>query len=853
MVQVLNFNKEVIYMGLKEYHHKRDFNRTSEPYGKHKKSKKQQLIYVIQKHAASHLHYDFRLELEGALKSWAVPKGPSLDPKVKHLAVHVEDHPIEYANFEGIIPEGQYGVGTVMIWDKGYWEPVDENPIAAYRKGNLSILLHGKKLHGRWKLIRTRSSSGGKEQWLLFKVTDDYSRPEKDYDVTVQQPYSAKSDRSLKEIKEDSDRVWTKKGEQKKQPRKKKLQKFDLGNLEGAQKFTFLSHLHPELATLVTTPPEGDHWLHEIKWDGYRLLAQIKKGKVTLLTRRGNDWTTHFPGLVSAMRKLNIKDIILDGEVVALDKDRKANFQLLQNTLEEAAIKTQLIYYAFDLLYYDGYSLLESPLIERKQLLKTLLGAQRAIPEIKYNDHVVGNGSAVFQNACNLGLEGIISKKATSHYLEQRTKDWLKIKCTQRQEFVVGGFTDPKSSREHFGALLLGYYEGKDLIYCGKVGTGFTQSSLKELAIILKQHEQKKMPFVHYPEKNTHHIHWLQPVLVAEIEFLSITTEGLLRHPSFKGLRMDKKATAVNLEVPKDMSNRAEPTSKVVSFTNLNKVLYPKTGITKQDLIAYYENIAELIIPHIKNRPLTLVRCPHGAQAKCFYQKHYNASVPKALKEVEIEENNGYEPYIYLNNLDGLFGIVQMGVLELHPWGSTIKNIDKPDRITFDLDPAPDVPWKEVIQTANLLRQFLEQLGLVSFVKTTGGKGLHVVVPIRASLDWEEVKDFTKRIADLIVELNPNKYIATMSKAKRVGKVFIDYLRNSRGATSIAPYSTRAKPNATIAMPLYWDELTTKIHSDSFTIENVNTRLKAIKSDPWQDMLKTKQSITIKMKKMLGL
>lgn len=845
-------------MSLKEYHRKRDFAHTSEPYGKHKQIKKQQLIYVIQKHAASHLHYDFRLELEGTLKSWAVPKGPSLDPKIKHLAVHVEDHPIEYAKFEGIIPEGQYGGGTVMIWDKGYWEPLDDDPIAAYHKGNLSIALHGKKLHGRWKLIRTRGRSTSKEQWLLFKVTDEYSCSEKDYDVTVQQPYSAKSDRSLKEIKEDSDRVWTQKGEQskhpqKKSPRKKKLPKIDLKNLEGAKRSRFLQDVRPELATLVIKPPEGDSWLHEIKWDGYRLLAQVKKGKVTLYTRRGNDWTYHFPRLAAAMTKLNLKDIILDGEVVALDKERKANFQLLQNSLEETTIQTQLIFYAFDLLYYDGYSLLETPLLERKQLLKKILGVQRGTPEIKYNDHVIGDGSVVFQNACDLDLEGIISKKITSHYLEKRTKEWLKIKCTQRQEFVIGGFTDPKSSREHFGALLLGYYEGKDLIYCGKVGTGFTQNSLRELSVILKKHEQRKMPFVHYPEKNTRHIHWLQPTLVAEIEFLSITSEGLLRHPSFKGLRMDKRATAVNLEEPKDMPKQNEPSSKLVKFTNLDKVLYPKLGTTKKNLITYYESVAELILPHIKNRPLTLVRCPHGAAAKCFYQKHYNESVPKSLKEVLIEENGGVEPYIYLNNVDGLLGIVQMGVLELHPWGSTIKNVEKPDRIIFDLDPAPDVPWVEVIATANLLRQFLEQLGLISFVKTTGGKGLHVVVPIRATLDWDEIKDFTKRIADLIVELNPKKYIATMSKAKRVGKVFIDYLRNSRGATSIAPYSTRAKPNATIAMPLYWDELTTKIHSDSFTIDNVNKRLKSLKGDPWEDMLKTKQSITIKIRKTLGL
>lgn len=836
---------------MQEYHRKRDFKRTSEPFGKKKKSA-HKLIYLIQKHAASHLHYDFRLEFEGVLKSWAVPKGPSLDPKVKHLAVHVEDHPIQYATFEGIIPEGEYGGGTVMVWDSGYWQSLDEDPKKAYHSGNMSIELHGKKLQGRWKLIRTSRGTNNKEQWLLFKINDQYSRPESDYDITKQEPESAKTGRTLQQIKEDADRIWTRKGErkEKKSPVKKKYPRITLSNLSGAVK-TNLSHIYrPELATLVSKPPLGDQWLHEIKWDGYRLLAEVRNKTVTLLTRRGNDWTHHFPALAQAIANLKFKDIVLDGEIVALDKKLQANFQLLQNSLEEPAIKSPLIYYVFDVLYYNGYDLQSMQLIDRKNLLKSILEAHSSTTHVRYNDHIIGNGEVVYKNACDISLEGIISKKLTSHYNQRRTKDWLKIKCTRRQEFVVGGYTDPKSSREYFGALLLGYFSNSDFIYCGKVGTGFTQASLKELSKTLKKYEQKNNPFVSYPEKNTRHIHWLKPVLVAEIDYLSMTEEGLLRHPSFKGLRSDKKAAAVSLEEAKEMPKNIS--SKVI-FTNLEKVLYPQLGVTKYDLARYYESVSDWIIPHIKNRPLTLVRCPHGTSAKCFYQKHFNESVPKTLKQVDIKENDDVEPYIYTTNLDGILGTVQMGVLELHPWGSLVKNVEKPDRIIFDLDPAPDVAWSELKKCALLLREFLMQLGLKSFVKTTGGKGLHIVVPIKPTLVWNEIRDFTKRIADLMVELSPNAYIATMSKSKRVGKIFIDYLRNSRGATSVAPYSTRAKPHANIAVPLYWDELDSDIRPDTFTILNINERLKELKKDPWEEMLETKQSITIKMRKSLGL
>lgn len=840
-------------MSLKEYHRKRDFKRTGEPYGNKAKSRKK-LIYVIQKHAASHMHYDFRLELDGVLKSWAVPKGPSLDPKVKHLAVHVEDHPIDYADFEGVIPQGEYGGGTVMVWDTGYWEPLDEDVHKAYEKGNLTIDLHGKKLHGRWKLIRLRKNfeKNAKEQWLLFKVADEYSKGEDEYVVTVKKPNSAVSKRNLEQIAKAADKVWTNKPDRqnkKKKSLKKKPVKIKASLIPNATKKTLPLDIRPELATLMSEPPRGEEWLHEIKWDGYRILARVKKNKVSLLTRRNNDWTHNFPSIAHAIETLKLKDCILDGELVALDKNNKANFQILQNSLEEENLPdltSSLIYYVFDLLYYDGYSLLSTPLIERKKILEKVLSAYEGLDQIKYNDHIIGNGQQVFDKACKYHLEGIVSKKIDSPYAQRRTKEWQKIKCTERQEFVIGGYTDPKSTREHFGALLVGFYNNKhQLVYCGKVGTGFTHQSLKELAVELTKHEQHNNPFEVFPKMSTRSVHWVKPVLVGEIEYMCMTDDGILRHPSFKGLREDKKSKSVKLEKPMDNNK--------LKFTNLNKVLYP-SGFTKRDLLDYYELVEKWILPHVKNRPITLVRCPHGSNYKCFYQKHFTDSTPSTLKQVEIQEHGKVEPYIYLNNLEGLLGLVQMGVLELHPWGSSIKNTDKPDRIIFDLDPAPDVAWGKVVDCAFILHQFLDQLGLQSFVKTTGGKGLHVVAPIRATFGWEEIRNFTKQIADLMVELSPNKYIATMSKQKRTGKIFIDYLRNTRGATAIAPYSTRARDNATIAVPLYWDELATKkIHSDTFNLKNIGKRFKSLKHDPWDEMLKVKQSITVKMMKLVGL
>jgi bifunctional non-homologous end joining protein LigD len=653
--------------------------------------------------------------------------------------------------------------------------------------------------------------------------------------------------RTLKQIQKQSGRVWTKRGEIHRVDNKK------LAKIQGAAKKSMPEFIRPELATLVTKPPEEERWLHEIKWDGYRIIARIEKKKITLLTRNNNNWTDHFPEITRALKSLKLSNIIMDGEVVAINHENKADFQLLQNHLETSRKPVSLIYFVFDLLYYQGYSLLNVPLIERKRILKEILDHQEKTI-IQYNDHILGQGSQIYQHACEIGLEGIISKQIHSAYIPKRTKQWLKLKCSRRQEFVIGGYSDPKSSRQHFGAILLGYYdEDHQLKYCGKVGTGFTDISLKELASTFKKYRQKECPFVAYPEKSTRHIHWLTPKLVGEVEYLETTKDGILRHPSFKGLRSDKDPDSITLELPKNVKvTMKDKPKQSVRFTNLNKVLYPELEITKADLANYYELAADWILPHIKNRPLTVVRCPEGIAKKCFYQRHSNDTVPSSVKAVAIPGESSPEYFIYINNLEGLLGLVQMSVLEIHPWGSTIKHLSKPDRIIFDLDPAPDVPWKEVVATARLLHEFIDYLNLKNFVKTTGGKGLHIVVPILPTLEWDEVRAISKCIADLVVAINPDKYIATMSKAKRTGKIFIDYLRNARAATGIAPYSTRAKPTASIATPLSWDELTPRIKSDSYTLVNINKRLRALKTDPWEDFFKVRQGITQKIKKKLN-
>lgn len=831
-------------MSLKKYRQKRDFQKTSEPRGK--VSHDYEHLFIVQKHAASHLHYDFRLELNGVLLSWAIPKGPCLDPTVKRLAMHVEDHPVEYGSFEGIIPKGEYGGGTVMLWDKGFWKPLDKNPTNAYKEGHLRFELDAHKLQGRWDLFRFKDD----KHWFLVKYKDEYAKPFVDYDVITSEPRSVLTEQTIEEIKENYERVWMQEGSTKatkktksKQPRRKPLVPLP-NDLETAP---FPESISPQLATLVNKAPEGDKWLHEIKFDGYRILAFIEDGKVTLKSRNHIDWTSDLVSLAKIIKKLAFKNVVFDGEVVLLDKKGKSNFQLLQNAIK-AHQTADFLYYIFDILYYDRFDLKPLPLIQRKEILRNVLPEKH--PTLIYSDYIINSGGSVFHHSCEMSLEGIISKKVDSTYETRRSKTWLKIKCLKRQEFVIGGYTNPQGSRSHFGSLYLGVFNEQDeLEYVGNVGTGFTQESLKEIYAQLQEQAACKNPFNTTPPE-ARKAHWLKPILVAEVEFTQWTSDNHLRHPSFKGLRLDKQAKTVKREKTTSLRELKKETKKAYkstvdfTITHPDKILYPEDKITKNDLLIYYDNVCDYILPFIENRPISLVRCPENYK-ECFFQRHFNTMTPRALKSINIENKGDIEPYIYLDNREGLMSLVQMGVLEIHPWGSLITSLETPDIIIIDLDPAPEVTWKDIVAAAFDIKAELAQLQLTSFVKTTGGKGLHVVIPIQPKYDWEVVKNFTHIFVMYLEKKKPTYYISKMIKAKRNGKIFVDYLRNQRGATAISAYSTRSRLHAPVSVPLGWDELTNRRSDTAFTIKTFPKRLQTLKEDPWGDFWKIEQSLPL--------
>jgi len=911
-------------MGLAEYHRKRDFGKTAEPRGSEHPSGAT-LAFVIQKHAASHLHYDFRLELDGVLKSWAVPKGPSLDPSVKRLAVHVEDHPVEYGGFEGIIPKGEYGGGTVMLWDHGLWEPLDDAH-KGYKKGHLKFALHGEKLHGAWHLVRSRrGEEGEKEQWLLFKEDDAEARPESEGKITEEEPRSVTTGRTIEEIAADADNTWSSNRPSKdtaktrlaaaaakaaaklKSAAKPKSAKAPSSPAPavpaGARKAAMPKELLPELATLVDDVPAGDDWLHEIKFDGYRMLAFVDRGRVRIVTRKANDWTDRFPGLIEPLRALPAKQAVLDGEVVIVAPNGTTSFQLLQNVLNNGR-GGELVYYAFDLLYLDGHDLRSVPLLERKEALRALLGGNVDEGPVRFSDHVVGSGAVFHQHACRMGLEGIIAKRCDSRYVAKRTKDWLKVKCQRRQEFVIGGWTDPKGSRSAFGSLLLGFHRGGKLVHAGRVGTGFDEALLADVHRRLKKLETDRSPFSNYGQKRApKDVHWVKPELVCEVAFTEFTEEEILRHPVFQGLREDKSAREVvredeqalpagvaaddpspapssnvsreakkpeyerplrsrgDLEQPPSTRSRAgarkTPTAEVagVRISNPAKVLYPDVGVTKLVLAQYYEAIGETwMLPYCGGRPLTLVRCPEGAGKPCFYQKHADENFPRPIGRIPISENKGEDDvYTYVDSVAGLVSMVQMGVLELHVWGSRRDNPERPDLFIIDLDPDPSVPWDRVVAATLYVREQLGELGLESWCKTTGGKGLHVVVPIARRSTWDEVKTFTHQFVRMLSGKVPGQFVTTSTMAKRKGKIFLDYLRNARGATAISAYSIRAKRGATISVPLSWEELSPKTNPEQFNPAAVIARLKKLKRDPWEDFYKSRQAITKGMKQAVGM
>ncbi len=869
---------------LKRYRTKRNFVKTPEPAGHPGHPRPQTApIYVIQKHAATRLHYDFRLELDGTLKSWAVPKGPSLDPSQKRLAVHVEDHPLEYAEFEGVIPPKQYGAGTVLIWDRGVWSPLG-SPTEGYRHGVLKFRLDGEKLHGAWTLVRMqrRRNEGrdnGKENWLLIKEQDGDAKRGKAGEIVEVLTDSVASGRGIHEIGGAGARVWQSNrsasgavlskdslkrpaaptsGERRIAPTSG-VSDLDLAKLTGAVKSRQPDWIAPQLATLVDEMPSDDRWLHEIKFDGYRLLCRVKKGEARLFTRNANDWTSKLSAQADAVARLRLQDAWLDGEAVVLTEQGRSSFQALQNAFD-SHFTGRIVYCVFDLLYLNGYDLRATPLIERKRLLASLLSRSHD-PHLRYSDHIIGDNQASFEEACRQGLEGLIVKRIDSGYRSGRGRSWLKVKCEQRQEFVIGGYTEPAGSRQGFGALLVGFYEDGQLRYAGKVGTGFSDSLLKKLHRTLVRMQQSTPPFVNPPRGyDAKGAHWVTPTLVAEIRFAEWTEEGILRQPSFQGLRTDKPATAIGRERPQhvvqaqtDRRSAAapgKPRKKSAELTNPDRVLYPDIGLTKAALAAYYDEVAEWMLPHVRGRPLTLVRCPEGYQ-DCFYQKHANEKVPRAIGRIEIEEDGESDTYMLAESREALLGLVQMGVLEVHTWGSTKDRLERPDRMTFDLDPDPSVTWPQVIEAAHLTKTLLDELGLVCFLKTTGGKGLHIVTPIQRTLGWDEVKTFAKLVADHLVAAIPQRFTSNMAKRARKGKIFIDYLRNAREATAIAAYSTRAKPGAPVSTPIAWDELSEDLPSDHFTVMNVPARLKRLARDPWQAYERSARRVTTEMSRRL--
>lgn len=823
------------------YRAKRDFTRTSEPAGKRGARKAAQTggAFVIHKHAARRLHYDLRLEHDGVLWSWAVTRGPSLDPEEKRLAVHVEDHPLEYGGFEGTIPPGQYGAGSVIIWDEGQWLP-EGNPVAGLKKGHLAFALEGHKLSGRWHLVRLKPRRGEKhDNWLLIKVDDAAAR--RGDDILEAAPNSVKSGLSVEEIgtSDTKGRVWTGAAA----PRRAKP--------AAAGKGTPLPRfVEPCLATLLAKPPPGEGWLHEVKFDGYRLQARIEGGKASLLTRTGLDWTGRFgKGLLAVLAALPCEAALLDGEVVALGEGGISNFSSLQAALSEGKT-AELVYFAFDLLHLDGEDLRCEPLLARKERLETLLQATGEEGPLRFSEHFIEPGATMLRHACRMGLEGVVSKRVEAPYRSGRGRDWVKSKCTQRQELVIAGYVPSKASAGELGSIVTGYYENGRFKPAGRVGTGFTRTSAAAVKARLDRLKTDASPFTGAAARQRD-VAWVKPQLVAEVEFGSWTASRTLRHASFLGLREDKPAKQVEAEMPlapkeKPKPSRrkvaAQPATTTVTLSNPDKQLWPDVGLTKQGLLDYYARVWPLMKPFVVDRPLSLLRAPDGIEGQRFFQKHASPGMHKAIA---MRKDSDGEELLFIRDFDGLAALVQLGTVEIHVWGSTIEAIETPDQVIFDLDPDKDISLADLRDAALDLRSRLGDLGFASFLKTSGGKGFHVVLPLKPEADWAQVKVFARDFAKAMEQSAPSRYTATLSKRARKGRIFIDYLRNGRGATAIAPYSTRARPGAAVALPIAWEALET-VAPDSFSAGSPDDFLAA---EAWSDFWKPERGLKLPSKR----
>ena len=869
---------------LSTYWKKRDFSITGEPRGEVARTGKK-LSFVVQKHAATRLHYDFRLELQGTLKSWAVPKGPSFDPKVRRMAVHTEDHPMSYASFEGVIPKGQYGAGTVIVWDRGEWEPVGD-PVEGYRKGRLKFDLHGEKLRGRWNLVRINSRAGERnEPWLLIKETDDEARSAADYDVTEALPDSVLAPVSGggKTARKAAARKPGAKTSAKATKRKARAVapgiELPAEAVEASLPFAFF----PQLATLVEEPPKGGGWVYEVKFDGYRLLARIDGDDVRLFTRNGNDWSSRLKALVAEVRRLELPTGWYDGEIVVLDAEGNPSFQMLQGAFDNARTR-DIVYFLFDAPFMHGHDLTRVPLAERRRLLEAALEG-KASPHVRFSQTFDAPVEQLLEGACRKGLEGLIGKRADSGYMSSRSSTWIKLKCTRRQEFVIVGYSDPKGSRTGFGSLLLGIHDADgNLVYAGNVGTGFNEQSLRTLMAKMEPLAVGKSPLATVPRGVKGH--WIRPKLIAEVAFTEWTSDGRIRHPVFHGLRTDKDVQAITREeakapAPKPVKPaakaRATETAKApargtvrvrtpakakaraaarevdgIAISHGERVIDARSKATKMDLVRYYEDIAEAMLPHLVGRPIALVRAPTGIGGELFFQKHGEKIKIPGIKQLDRSFWPGHPAMLEVASRETLVGAAQMNVIELHTWNSTTDDIAHPDRVIFDLDPGEGIDWATLKEATALTKKALDLLGLDSFLKTSGGKGLHVVVPLTPSEEWgyDPVKDFAEKLVVHMTRTLPDLFVAKSGARNRVGRIFIDYLRNGKGATTIAAFSARARPGLGVSVPLAWKELPGLEASDQWNIFNVRERLKKQKRDPWRDYASTRQTLDEAAKKL---